>query len=239
MDNKLYNNLLNSINREVKNIIREQFNISDIDFSDEQEHDINIFSKNVKTPFDTYNKIIKNNSASKKDVKYLNNFTSIIKPKDKGELLKIIDIYQHHKNDSLNWLDVSGITDMSFLFSGKHDGFIVISNVYNGDISQWDVSNVKDMTFMFQGSQFNQDISQWDVSNVKDMSWMFYGSKFNMDISGWDVHNVTDMSCMFQYSKFIQDLSMWDVSNVKHNKFMFVSCPMNKYNNLKPNFKLS
>ena len=111
------------------------------------------------------------------------------KVKDKNELMKIIR--DADKNADLNYLDVSGITDMSHVFAYIE---------FNGDISKWDVSNVTNMRGMFFDSKFNGDISNWDVSNVTDMSFLFKGSKFNGDISKWDVGNVTNMYAIFENS---------------------------------------
>ena len=87
-------------------------------------------------------------------------------PKTKDELIDIIKqrIEDDGNECDLNDIDVSEITDMSYLFCNSH---------FDGDISRWDVSNVKNMKGMFNTSKFNGDISKWDVSNVTDMRIMF------------------------------------------------------------------
>ena len=113
------------------------------------------------------------------------------RPKTKEELVEAIkkEIYEiQGSKDNPNWqadlncIDISNITDMSFLFaSDEHNGYGLAE--FNGDISNWNVSNVKDMEDMFFCStEFNQDISNWNVSNVKNMSGMFWKSKFNKEI---------------------------------------------------------
>ena len=56
----------------------------------------------------------------------------------------IVDFYSGSFPEmSMNWLDVSGITDMNTIFC---------NHKYNGDISHWDVSNVINMTKTFCNS---------------------------------------------------------------------------------------
>ncbi len=122
----------------------------------------------------------------------------------------------HHERYDLSKLDVSQITDMSYLF--QRDVY------FNQDISKWNVSNVTNMKCMFHGAKkFNQPIGEWDTSRVERMDDMFYDAEsFNQDLSNWDVSRVTDMSCMFAGAEsFSQDLSNWDVSNVTDMRYMF------------------
>ncbi len=117
---------------------------------------------------------------------------------------------------NLDGWDVSGVTDMSGMFSYARN--------FNQDISSWNVSSVTDMSRMFyQANNFNQDISGWNVSSVTDMSRMFYNAyNFNQDISSWNVSNVTNMSGMFAgATSFNQDIGGWNVSNVTNMSEMF------------------
>ncbi len=112
--------------------------------------------------------------------------------------------------------DLSGVTDMSYMFSH--------ASSFNGNISSWDVSQVTDMSDMFVGaSSFNRPMNDWDVSQVTDMSYMFSSaSSFNQPLSSWDVSQVTDMRGMFyQASSFNQPLNAWDVSSVTDMFHMF------------------
>lgn len=158
---------------------------------------------------------------SEKDFEILSKGDNNYKVKDRKELDIIIDYFINRKLNtiSLNWLDVSNITNMCRLFYGKS---------FKGDISKWNTSNVENMSYMFYQSPFNGDISNWDTRKVKDMSAMFCLSKFNQEIGNWDVSNVEDMSKMFRSSKFNKDISQWNVSNVVSMARMFENTNFNK-----------
>lgn len=128
--------------------------------------------------------------------------------KDKDHLKQLIEKNIKHfgVTCNLNYIDVSGVTDMACLFKDSK---------FDGDISCWDVSNVTDMFCMFESSKFNGDISNWDVLNVTNMYSMFEYSSFNGDINNWNVSNVTDMNFIFDYCPLAKNnnLPKWYKNN--------------------------
>ncbi|MEM9424688.1 MAG: BspA family leucine-rich repeat surface protein, partial [Spirochaetota bacterium] len=158
------------------------------------------------------------------------------KPTTKAELKQIIRTRYNKVYDSstrtsapdLTDIDVSAITDMSYLFTTLNSQSRDLNSNqlggFNGDISNWDVSNVTNMEGMFlYVDAFNQDISSWNVGSVTNMSHMFRGAEsFNQNIGSWTVSAVSNMEGMFREAEaFNQNIGSWTVSAVSNMKDMF------------------
>ena len=225
-----------SINDIIQNALNE-YNGCDGSFFDDTCSDVNIFNKEIVIPEEVYNKILGGEAVHEFEIKYLSNIVNAVNVSCNKDLRKIIMFYSdNYPEESLNWLDITGIDDFHHMFyNTKYNGDISMwdvsnaTNIYgmfmrsafNNDISNWNISNATDLSYMFKNSAFNGDISRWDVSNVTSMYYMFYESQFNGDISKWNTSKVTNMQSMFMRSAFNCDISDWDVSNVMDMDFMF------------------
>ena len=125
------------MNMYIQRLIREQFSANDLDFNGETyDYEPNIFNKDINY-YMIYRDIISGKNVDEQYIKLLDIAVSVVTPGNRDELEKVIEYYSiNYSGSSLNWLDVSGITDMLGLF---------FNSDYNGDISRWDTSNVTDM----------------------------------------------------------------------------------------------
>ena len=77
-----------------------------------------------------------------------------LRPTRKDELKELINqrIEEQGPNCDLNDIDVSKMTDMSYVFS---------TSPFSGDISKWDVSSVVYMRYMFDNSPLTKRKPRW------------------------------------------------------------------------------
>lgn len=148
-------------------------------------------------------------------------FKSTVIVQDRDHLVSLLEEHLRTQGSaaSLNHLDVSRVTDMSYVFS---------YSPFNGDVSKWNTSAVQDMSGMFIGASFNKNISGWDTSRVTDMSHMFESASFRGELGHWNVGNVRCMARMFDGSVFNGDISGWNVSNCIDFRDMFSNSVFNR-----------
>ena len=95
---------------------------------------------------------------------------------DRNHLEKLIKdtIEKEGPNCNLNFIDVSKVQDMSYLFRSDET-----LKKFNGNIRGWNVSNVTNMVGMFAESDFAGDLRQWEskFADKVDRTGMFYNAK--------------------------------------------------------------
>ena len=127
---------------------------------------------------------------------------------------------------SLNNLDTSNVTDMSYMFAWA--GYNVSTFQIDG-VSNFNVSQVGNMSYMFAYMAWNSsslvmNLMNWNVLRVTNMSYMFAGTGYNATtfslgtLGIWRVSNVTNMDAMFNktgyWANWYMYLRDWDVSKV-------------------------
>lgn len=120
-------------------------------------------------------------------------------PENKYQLFGMIEyeIITNGYKCSLNHIDTSKITDMSYLFSRGR------LHLFDGDISLWDVSNVQDMSHMFEDSVYSGrhgGIEKWDTKNLSNAVYMFLNSNCRCDLYNWNINKLAYFTEMFYKS---------------------------------------
>ena len=233
--NKLYKSLIETISKQIKKTLKEtiDFNNSDIFNKEDSYYDDSNIIDNY-----TYNKILEKlknaEQVTNEEWQYIHE--QKYKVTSKKELRNIIKTYSE-KNPigSLNWIDVSNISDMSYLFSNTN---------YYGDVSEWDLSNVNDTRYIFYKSQAYENIvkklksaesiSKYEQIFINKFKYVVnykkelrqivvtYSKKNPTASLNWiDTSKITDMSNLFSMTKYNGDISEWNVSNVTDMGYMF------------------
>ena len=97
-------------------------------------------------------------------------------------------IYQYGPACDLNHLDVSQLSDLSFVF---------FNYKFTGDVSKWNTENVTDMSNLFRDCTFDGDISGWNTSKATNMDCMFLGSSFSGSIGSWNLAALQSYDSVF------------------------------------------
>ena len=172
------------------------------------------------------------------------NTTVILKFESNATTLKDFFKYDNDENVAnivsvdVSRLDLSSVTDMSYMFSG-------CTNLENADLSNRNAPLLTDINFIFNGciklksvdftnfktpsltlmkSMFSEcgiiesiDVSSFNTSSVTNMNRIFYGcsSLTIIDVSDFDTSSVTDMSYIFGGCS---NLKYLDISNFNFEK---------------------
>jgi len=136
-----------------------------------------------------------------------------LKIKTKDELINIIK--QVKDNQDLNYLDISGLTDLSDLFN---------KSTFNGDISKWNTSNVTDMSSLFENSNFDGGIEDWKVSNVTKMKNIFEKTKIDVlkEINKWDINKAVGVSDLSPTTKITKEIKRRYDIRIKGSKLISI-----------------
>lgn len=124
----------------------------------------------------------------------------------------------------LEKLDVSSVTDLSYMFDMCHKLTSVDS------LASWDVGNVTSMYSMFTNCDSLSSVdalSNWNTENVTTMAWMFRECESLEQVSlNWNTSSVIDMSDMFGSCTALKqaDLSSWSSASLVRTGNMLNYC---------------
>lgn len=122
----------------------------------------------------------------------------VYQPKNRRELIDIISKkYQNNKKEDmldLNDIDVSKVTDLSYLFE--------LIKPKRVDMNMWDTSRVTDIHGLFWDNDVVEEIhiEDWDVSNVKTAYGAFYFCENvkELNLNKWNFKSCEEFDLMFK-----------------------------------------
>ena len=205
--------------KNIKYLIEQRIGFNPADYDNEDDYD----QLNNQETKSILNKLCKYHPRTKTEL------LSIIEMKLDQEMSKLKRKGIKTLEPDLSDIDVSRITDMSYLFSSATSSYSKYKSArFKFDLSQWDVSHVTDMHAMFLhiGYLISLNVSGWNTVNVTNMSEMFaYTGIKELDLSGWDTSNVNDMSLMFNNCDIKKlDLSNFSSQSLREMHGMFYGC---------------
>lgn len=145
----------------------------------------------------------------------------------KDFLYKIYMLFNGHYLD-LNWIDVSGMTELSYTFQdwGGVDTKKVSTSFSKTsdeepirtiiDISAWDVKSVKKMEGIFKNTNIIIKAEGWELDACTSLREAFYKAKhIDKSIGTWKFKKLDNLSSTFAFAENIKaDISKWDTSKV-------------------------
>ena len=134
-------------------------------------------------------------------------------PKNYDDLKKIITKRALDSNDGvldLNDIDISEITDLSYLFEN-------INNIKSVDMNDWDTSKVTDIHGLFWSNKSIEEIyiNDWNTNNIESFYGVFYDCENlkTLDLTNWKFDKCKETDLMFANCSKL-DLSFankWDL----------------------------
>ena len=134
-----------------------------------------------------------------------------------SDFIKLICEIYKGESINLNWLDMSGVTELNSTFN----------NVVNikVDISGWDVSSVTKLWKTFEKSNIEFDASDWELINCEELDGTFHeAQQISKSIETWKFGKLKSMRQCFdgiESEYFFPDLSKWNVSTVEDLSWCF------------------
>ena len=193
------------IKQKSKNYIKIVFNSNKIEESINNGSEIRIFGEKFINNNSERCVLLKSSKNSEYKTYRLTDLTSYkIEENNSKEFIEII------------FINMSGITDMSYMFSG-------CSEIKELNLDNFDTSKVTNMSCLFYGCESLTsipDISEWNTSNVTDMSCMFsdcYNLPIVPNLEIWNISKVVNYHDIFHYAPMLQGKPKLDFVKRENN----------------------